>query len=137
MRRSSLLGSIFPLAMLAFASGMAAAETDGPAAAQAWGKTRPAVTVQPDGLYVCEAEEFQAGAHPAGTSGWTARRWGENYYAATFANAFLSRKAFLGAPEQCDDAAASIHLDVEKAGRYLVLVRYEACTDMRRSSKSR
>ena len=64
------------------------------------------VTVQPDGLYICEAEEFQ----PAGKNdpGWQAKRWGENYYAATFANSFLSRKAFLGAPEQCD---ATINLN--------------------------
>ena len=41
-----------------------------------------------------EAEEFQ----PAGDA-WRARPWGENYYAATFANSFLSRKAFLGADD--------------------------------------
>lgn len=93
------------------------------AAAQAWGRDRPAVSVQPDGLYLCEAEEFQ----PAGNApGWKARRWGENYYAATFANSFLSRKAFLGAPEQCEPAVAALGVDVQQAGRYLVLVRYEA-----------
>jgi hypothetical protein len=103
---------------------ISSAEQDTPAAAQAWGKNRAAVAVQPDGLYVCEAEEFQA---PAGQSaGWHAKRFGENYYAATFANCFLSRKAFLGAPEQCEDTIATIDVDVKDAGRYLVLVRYEA-----------
>lgn len=82
------------------------------------------MTVQPDGLYVCEAEEFQSGN--ADDGGWTTRRWGENYYAATFANSFLSRKAFLGAPEQCEEAVAAIDVEIESAGRYLVLARYEA-----------
>src|SRR5205085_314845 len=52
-----------------------------------------------------------------------------NYYAATFANTFMSRKAFLGAPEQVDagaDCVAQIDVSVPKAGRYLALVRYEA-----------
>ena len=51
---------------------------------------------------------------------------GTNYYAATFANSFLSRKAFLGAPEQCETTAATIEVQVPKAGKYLALVRYEA-----------
>ncbi|MDA1053929.1 MAG: beta-galactosidase trimerization domain-containing protein [Planctomycetota bacterium] len=97
---------------------------DVPAAAQQLGRQRPAVQVQPDGLYVCEAEEFQPAANspPA----WKAKRFGENYYAATFANCFLSRKAFLGAPQQCDESMVAINVDVKQAGRYLVLVRYEA-----------
>jgi hypothetical protein len=81
----------------------------------------PRVEVQPDGLVVCEAEEFTVTS-----PGWKPGRWGENYYAATFANAFLSRKAFLGSPEQADDARATIRVNVPAAGRYLVLVRYEA-----------
>jgi len=126
MRWYSLTVSICLLSLLTLASETTVAQTDGPAAAQAWGKKRSAVTAQPDGLYICEAEEFQVTAPPAGKTGWAAKRWGENYYAATFANTFLSRKAFLGAPEQCDDAAASINVDIKQAGRYLVLVRYEA-----------
>jgi hypothetical protein len=74
-----------------------------------------------DSTILCEAEEFQV-LRP----GWQARRWGENYYAGTFANSFLSRKAFLGAPEQCDRSVAAIMVRVPKAGRYLALVRYEA-----------
>jgi hypothetical protein len=81
----------------------------------------PRVQVQPDGLLVCEAEDFA----PV-TPGWQAKKWGENYYAATFANSFLSRKAFLGAPEQAENAAAAIRIQVPAAGKYLVLVRYEA-----------
>jgi len=126
MRWYSRSISICLLSLLTLVSETTLAQTGGPAAAQAWGKTRPAVTVQPDGLYVCEAEEFRVTAPPAGTTGWVAKRWGENYYAATFANSFLSRKAFLGAPEQCDHTAASINVDIKHPGRYLVLVRYEA-----------
>ncbi len=104
-----------------------AAEVNTPAAAQALGKARAAVSVQPDGIYVCEAEEFQVQAPAqAGAADWQAKRFGENYYAATFANSFLSRKAFLGAPEQCDETIATINVDVKEAGKYLVLVRYEA-----------
>ena len=111
-----------------FAAAARGDVSDAPAAAQAFGKTRPAVTVQPDGLYVCEAEEFQVAAPPGDgpAPGWQAKRFGENYYAATFANCFLSRKAFLGAPEQCDETIAAIDVEIEQAGRYLVLVRYEA-----------
>lgn len=79
------------------------------------------VTPAPDGALYCEAEEFTVEK-----PGWQARPWGENYFAATFANTFLSRKAFLGAPEQCDETIASITAEVKEAGRYLVLVRYEA-----------
>jgi hypothetical protein len=110
-----------------FAAAARGDVVDAPAAAQAFGKARPAVTVQPDGLYVCEAEEFQVAAPPGeGSAGWQAKRFGENYYAATFANCFLSRKAFLGAPEQCDETIAAVDVEIEQAGRYLVLVRYEA-----------
>ncbi|HEV2294750.1 MAG TPA: beta-galactosidase trimerization domain-containing protein [Tepidisphaeraceae bacterium] len=52
-------------------------------------------------------------------------RWGQNYYCATFSNTFLSRKAFLGAPEQAQ-GAATIAIAVPKAGKYLALIRYEA-----------
>jgi hypothetical protein len=79
------------------------------------------VAPAPDGTIFCEAEEFTVEK-----PGWRARPWGENYYAATFANTFLSRKAFLGAPENCDETVATIQVRVAKAGRYLVLVRYEA-----------
>ncbi|MGB9643083.1 MAG: hypothetical protein ACPL3Q_07795, partial [Candidatus Ratteibacteria bacterium] len=75
----------------------------------------------PDGTIFCEAEEFTVikGA-------WQAKPWGENYFAATFANTFLSRKAFLGVPEQCEESIATINAKIDKAGEYLVLVRYEA-----------
>ena len=81
-----------------------------------------AVTASADGSILVEAEEFQ----PAAKSVWKAKPWGENYYAATFANSFLSRKAFLGAPEQATNSTATIQVQVPKAGRYLVLARYEA-----------
>jgi len=89
--------------------------------AQAYGKARAMIPAQLDGLIVCEGEEFQ----PAATGGWKAKPFGENYYAATFANAFLSRKAFLGAPEQCEESRATIQVKIPEAGTYLALVRYE------------
>lgn len=107
--------------LAAISSRGAAAEHDPIAAAQAYGKSRDAVRVQPDGLLVCEAEEFQVR-----TPGWQAQPWGTNYYAATFANTFLSRKAYLGAPAQCEPSEATIRVHVPAAGRYLALVRYEA-----------
>jgi len=84
-------------------------------------QTQPVVQAQPDGLIVCEAEDFA----PAG-AGWQAKKWGENYYAATFANTFLSRKSFLGAPPQAESVRAQIRVNVPAAGNYLALVRYEA-----------
>ena len=96
-------------------------------APQKYAAGRKAVTVQPDGLYLCEAEEFQAADGADDQSpGWRAGKFGENYYAATFANSFLSRQAFLGAPEQCERTVANLDVEIQQAGRYLVLVRYEA-----------
>src|SRR4051812_18347263 len=85
---------------------------------------KPGQPVRPvsDTLIVAEAEEF----YVAKPGGWKAKPWGENYFVATFANSFLSRKAFLGAPEQCDRSVATIEVEVPKAGKYLALVRYEA-----------
>lgn len=108
------------LLLVTQAVAASAADPDASAAAQALGKSRP-VTPQPDGLIVCEAEEFQVQS-----PGWKARKWGENYFAATLANTFLSRKAFLGAPEEGDESVATRDITVAEAGRYLVLARYEA-----------
>jgi len=92
-------------------------------AARAFRARNEPVRPTPDGTYFCEAEEFRARA-----GGWQARPWGENYYANMGGNTFLSRKAFLGAPEQVRrEASATIDVDIEEAGRYLVLARYEAC----------
>lgn len=79
------------------------------------------VVPAPDGTIFCEAEEFAVQE-----GGWQAKPWGANYYAATFANAFLSRKAFLEAPAHGDETTATIQVRVTEPGRYLVLVRYEA-----------
>jgi hypothetical protein len=98
-----------------------AAEADPVRAASAYRKAGQPVEPISDNTIVAEAEEFQ----PAGP-GWKAQPWGANYFCATLANTFLSRKGFLGAPEQCDPSAASIEVRVPKAGRYLALVRYEA-----------
>ena len=123
-RKSFAAGSTICTLLLLCLQSVQAADIDPVAAAQKRGQAQSAVTLQPDGLYVCEGEEFRIGE--GNQPGWKARRWGENYYAATFANAFLSRKAFLGAPAQCEKTVASIDVDVKQAGRYLVLVRYEA-----------
>jgi hypothetical protein len=94
--------------------------------AQEIGRTRKLLQQQPDGLYIAEAEEFQL-LEPKGESvGWVPQQLGKNYYAATFANAFLSRKAFLGAPAQCNETIASLDVEIAESGRYLVLARYEA-----------
>ena len=96
-------------------------QVDPAAAAQAYGRANPVVAPLPDGKILCEAEEFQVES-----PGWEARNWGTNYYAATIANTFLSRKAYLGAPEQCEETVATREAQVLTAGRYLALVRYEA-----------
>lgn len=111
------------LVLLLLATGLTAAAAD-PVTPSQYRAGGQAVTAAPDGTLFCEAEEFKVEKPAQG--GWQARPWGENYYAATFANCFLSRKAFLGAPEDCDDTVASITVDVPTPGKYLVLVRYEA-----------
>src|SRR5262245_21103868 len=108
----------FSTMTLLAASTLAAAASD-PQAYRAAGEP---VTATPQGTYFCEAEEFKIE-----TPGWQAKPWGQNYYAATFANTFLSRKAFLGAPEQVETpTTASVNVNIAEAGKYLVLVRYEA-----------
>jgi len=91
-------------------------------AAQAYRAHGEPVVAAPDGTLFCEAEEFKVTS-----PGWKAQPWGENDHAATIVNTFLSRKAFLGAPAQCNPAAvATLNVTVPAAGRYLVLARYEA-----------
>ncbi|HEX5269928.1 MAG TPA: hypothetical protein VFW33_05555, partial [Gemmataceae bacterium] len=116
MTRTLLLAALFLCPLAA-----AAADVDPIKAARAYRSGKETVQPLNDSTVVCEAEEFRV-ASP----GWQARKWGENYYVATFANSFLSRKAFLGAPEQCERTTATITARVPKAGRYLALVRYEA-----------
>ena len=112
---------VFAMVVAAIAHGANAQEINLPAAAQAFGKARPAVTAQPDGLIVCEGEEFQVRS-----PGWEARPFGTNYYAATLANTFLSRQAYLGAPEQGEKTVAELTVEIPAAGKYLALARYEA-----------
>lgn len=78
-----------------------------------------------DNNILAEAEEFEV-VSPAGDQGWRAKDWGENYFAATFFNTFLSRKAFLGASAEATDSVAQITVEVPADGTYLALVRYEA-----------
>ncbi|HMF17175.1 MAG TPA: hypothetical protein VKE98_08210, partial [Gemmataceae bacterium] len=97
-------------------------EADFTKAAQAFRQANQPVQPISDSTILCEAEEFRVES-----PGWQAKPFGTNYFAATFANCFLSRKAYLGAPEQCDKTVASIEVQVPKAGRYLALIRYESC----------
>ncbi len=91
-------------------------------AASTFRQPQQAVTPVSDTTIIAEAEEFHVVS-----PGWQAKPWGANYFCATFANAFLSRKAFLGAPEQGKRTVAVIEVEVPKAGRYLALIRYECC----------
>ena len=90
------------------------------AAAQAFRGGQPVRPIS-ETTILCEAEEFQTDG-----KGWQAKPFGTNYYAATFANSFLSRQAYLGALPQADKAAAHVEIEVPKPGKYLALVRYEA-----------
>jgi hypothetical protein len=59
--------------------------------------------------------------------GWAIVSWAcASAAVAAFANAFLSRKAFLGAPAEGEQGTAKIEVRVTEPGRYLALVRYEA-----------
>lgn len=105
--------------------GRAAWGAEGPAdvaaAAAAYRRAEQPVLPRADGTLVAEAEEFRSDGR-----GWEARNWADAYYVATFANTFLSRKAFLRAAPQ-DETAAEITVRVPADGTYLALVRYEAC----------
>src|SRR6187200_1645019 len=79
-----------------------------------------------DSTIVAEAEEFAIEPGAKSDGGWQRKAWGENYYCATFGNTFLSRKAFLGAPEQSSGSTATMTVKIPNADRYLALVRYEA-----------
>lgn len=118
----SIWRQILALVILAgAASAGRAEESELVAAARAYRQGGQPVSATSETTIFCEAEEFQIGG-----GGWQAKPWGTNYYAATFANTFLSRKAYLGVPEQAQGATASIEVEVPRAGRYLALVRYEA-----------
>jgi hypothetical protein len=109
--------------LAALAAPAAGQQPDPVKAAQAFRTAKQPVAPVSDTTVIAEAEEFQ----PQDKGGWQAHAWGENYFCATFANSFLSRKAFLGAPEQCERSTAVITVEVPKAGKYLALVRYESC----------
>ncbi len=113
----SALGIVFIAASL-----LQAQESDNSKAAQAFRAADQPVAPLDDKTVVAEAEEFQIRL-----PGWQAKPFGTNYYAATFANCFLSRKGYLGAPEQCGTTEASILVEIPKSGKYLALIRYEAC----------
>jgi hypothetical protein len=63
---------------------------------------------------VAEAEEFAVQPGTQANGGWKSKAWGENYYCATFGNTFLSRKAFLGAPEQSSGPSATMKVKIPK-----------------------
>src|SRR5262245_35891571 len=101
LRFSSAVALVFSLFIVTATSR--SQDADHAKAAAQFRKGNQAVrSVSPDTI-ICEAEEFRVTS-----PGWQARPFGTNYFAATFANAFLSRKAYLGAPEQCESTEASI-----------------------------
>ena len=121
-QRSAAVLAALLLSCLPAGSQLARAdEPDVAALAAQYGSRHKVVTAAPGGLLVCEAEEFQVSS-----PGWQPGNWGENYYAATFANTFLSRKAFLGAPATGPATVATRTVQIPAAGKYAVLARYEA-----------
>ena len=129
---AALLGSFFVV------SRASAQDEDFTKAAQAFRRNGQPVTPVSDTTLICEAEEFQTDGN-----GWQAKTLGTNYYAATFANSFLSRKAYLGAPEQGETTSAK--LDVVGAqgrratwrwSRYEARYRFETQFRLVRSSRT-
>ena len=118
---NSVLSLLVGLVVATDAAGSPFASKLGAHEAQEYGRSHPVVEAAPGGAIFAETEQFQIEA-----GDWQALRWGDNYYCATMANTFLSRKAFLGTPEQCAHSVASAKMRIETTGRYLVLVRYEA-----------
>jgi hypothetical protein len=120
--RSVHLTVIATLLASFLASSLACAQDeDFTKAAQAFRKNGQPVSAVGETTLICEAEEFQTD-----DKGWQAKTLGTNYYAATFAISFLSRKAYLGAPEQGETTSAKLDVVVPKDGSYLALARYEA-----------
>lgn len=89
--------------------------------AQAFRRNGEPVRAITDRMVIAEAEEFQIEK-----PGWRALPFGTNYFAGTLADCFLSRQAYLGAPEHGGPTVASIDVEVPKTGHYVALVRYEA-----------
>jgi len=75
----------------------------------------------PPAYVFAEAEEFEVTA-----GDWKAADWGTNYYAASFANSFLSRQRYLGGPEQGAESVAVKEVEIPQDGVYYACVRYEA-----------
>ena len=108
------------------AAALAAAAVLGEAGqvGQLWG----AAGAAGEETHFLEAENFTLGAQ----SCWSPQPWADNYYACTFldgGSAFLSRKAFLGAPAVLPAGAgrcvASATATVGTAGLFAPLVRFE------------
>lgn len=63
------------------------------------------------------------------TGDWTALDWAysDNYYAATIADTFLSRRSYLRAPANVTSTSiASATMAIPQADEYSVMMRYEA-----------
>jgi len=67
-----------------------------------------------------EAEDFKVEKGE-----WREVPYGENYFAGTFAVTFLSRKACLGAPAQCQETVAVREVAIPYASDYQVAARFE------------
>jgi hypothetical protein len=76
-------------------------------------------------ITVVEAENMTA----PGGGGWEAREWAHspNYFAASLADTFLSRRAYLHAPaNSTGHDVASASMKIGRTDNYHVLLRYEA-----------
>ena len=99
---------------------------------------RPAVTQHAQhlpyfgtNLIVMEAENFTVAPPSADTDTWSARPWllSANRFAASVADTYLSRRAYLHGPANVSVSASAtmaFELSAEEAGTYEVLLRYEA-----------
>ena len=69
---------------------------------------------------VPEAEDFHV------TKGdWSVGEIGQNYYASTWFNTFISGQMFLGAPKQGVYSEAVKEVEIPADGEYVVWTRYE------------
>ena len=114
-------------ALLRLAAAAAATAAAAGPAATAGPSATPFQTIPYfDGHFVTvEAEDFHTAAAPS----WRAAEWGvdPNYYCGAVFNTYMSRRGYLTAPANATDVApATATVAVPAAGKWQLLVRYEA-----------
>jgi hypothetical protein len=108
VRRYAMLSRVIGLSVLA--AGCCLAFTT----------AEPAPPAAPVHDLLLEAEEFEVVKGP-----WKVIGLGENYYAATLSNTFISRQKLLSAPEECNEAVATRTANIPADGKFRVWTRYE------------